>query len=397
VSIIVATEVARRVSAKISQKIAQRIAGKVVGRVAGRAGSSLLPVIGWVVGLGLIAYDLYEGGKGALPQIEESLTSEEVKARLRGEVAAAVREGIPEEASIAALEIAVTLVEEWDAFCSQNEDLCGLAGENSSFRSLLDTLPLNRVGHLASLTGVIADNLGRAALDRAVESGTLDALVNLPPAATRILSATGSISATIAWAELAGPNLDQLIAFRVYEAADPGEFDTAEMATLLAVNDAGAVQALLALEPDETAALLGLPADTLRLLGTRYARDDLRAVIDYLEQPAPAGGTPLAQVVAAVAVGDLPLAALEATPTAPPAAAAAASPTAVAQAAASASASGPPAPVEVAAGAAADSAVPAAPTARGASPGALALLAAVIVASVTILLLWVWRRRRDVV
>lgn len=389
VSIIVATEVARRVSAKISQKIAQRIAGKVVGRVAGRAGSSLLPVIGWVVGLGLIAYDLYEGGKGALPQIQESLTSEEVKTRLRGEVVAAVREGIPQESSIAALEIAVTLVEQWDAFCTQNEEVCGLAGENASYRSLLDSLPLNRVAHLASLTGAIAESLGRAALDQAVESGRLDELVNLPPAATRILTATGSISATLAWGELAGPNLDQLIAFRVYEAADPAEFGATQMATLLAVNDAGAVQALLALGPGETAALLALPADTLRLLAARYAGDDLRAVVEYLQKPVPPGGTPPAQVVAAVAVGDLPLAALEATPATPFAATSTA-----------ASAPSPAAALEVAAAGssgAASSPPTSAVQGSGASPGALALLVAVIVASITILLLWLWRRRKPVI
>lgn len=381
VSIIVATEVARRVSVKISQRISQRIAGKVVGRVAGRAGSSLLPVIGWVVGLGLIAYDLYEGGKGALPQIEESLTSEEVKQRLRDEVVAALRDGIPEEVSIAALEIAVTLVEEWDAFCAANRDLCSLAGDNPSFRTLLDTLPLNRVGHLAALTGIIADNLGRAALLQSVESGALDQLAALPPAATRILTATGSISATLAWGALAGPNLDQVIAYRIHEQADPGEFDATHLATLLAVNDPAAVAALLALQPQETSALLVLPSDTLRLLAGRLQSDDLRAVVDYLRQPVPPGATPPAQIVAAVAVGDLPPAALQTPPGAQPAPGAAETPSAAS------TASAPP------------TAPAAAETGRtpGASPGALALLAAVIVASVTILLLWVWRRRKPVV
>ena len=69
VGTILATQLVYRLSQKLSQKVAQRVAGKVVGRILGRAGSSFLPIAGWVVGIGMIVYDLWEGGQGALPQI----------------------------------------------------------------------------------------------------------------------------------------------------------------------------------------------------------------------------------------------------------------------------------------------------------------------------------------
>ena len=83
VGTILATQLVYRLSQKLSQKIAQRVAGKVVGRILGRAGSSFIPIAGWVIGIGMIVYDLWEGGQGALPQIQEGLQSQEVKLKIK--------------------------------------------------------------------------------------------------------------------------------------------------------------------------------------------------------------------------------------------------------------------------------------------------------------------------
>lgn len=62
--VIVVTEISRRIAIKLSEKIAERIAGKIVGRIIGKAGGlTLIPVAGWVIGLGLIVWDLWEGGQ----------------------------------------------------------------------------------------------------------------------------------------------------------------------------------------------------------------------------------------------------------------------------------------------------------------------------------------------
>ncbi|MFO7633332.1 MAG: hypothetical protein R6W76_12365, partial [Caldilinea sp.] len=98
VGTIVATQLVYRLSQRLGEKLAQRVAGRVVGRILGRAGSSFIPIAGWVVGIGMIVYDLWEGGEGALPQIQEGLQSAEVKLRIRQEIADAVRDDLPEQA-----------------------------------------------------------------------------------------------------------------------------------------------------------------------------------------------------------------------------------------------------------------------------------------------------------
>lgn len=370
VSLIVISEVSRRISQKVGQKIAQRVAGKVVGRVAGRAGSSFLPVIGWVVGIGLIVWDLYEGGKGALPQIQQGLSSEEVKQRIRSEIADAARTSLPEEVNIAALEIAVTLLDEWDSFCDEQQDLCQLAAANPSFRSLLDNTPLSDLDRLASLVGVFVNDLGRSALDQSIETGTFDSLLAAPGSASLILAATDSVTITLAWVELAGDQLEQVISRAIHEQAQPDELSADGLAVLLALND-DALHRLLALDAPETALLLALPPATLQRLANDLSLDDLRWLVGYLGQPASAAeAITMTQVVSDLSVGTITVDQLRVTP----------SPTATLILSGAASASGQ---------------VPVAADDLGQS--ATVFLVAVLLLAATVAGVVVWQRRRRVV
>jgi hypothetical protein len=313
-SVLVITEVGRRVSQKIGEKIAGRIAGKIIGRVLGRAGSSFLPVIGWAVGIGLIAWDLYEGGKGSLPQIEEALTSEEVKERIRGEIVDAVVGGLPEETGIASLEIAVTLLEAWDAFCSEHAELCRQAAASPGFRSLLDNTALSDLERLNKLVDVFVDEIGRSELNRAIEVGALDTLL-AQPAATTLLTTTRSITDTLAWVKLAGDQLDRVVALGVAQQAQPDEIDPAGLSALLTLEDAEAAKRVLAFAPDETATLLALPGELLKRLVETFSVDELRWLVTYLARLEDAGGaTSPAQVVDDLVNGRVSLAQLQATP-----------------------------------------------------------------------------------
>ncbi len=315
VSIIVITEVTRRVSQKIGEKLAQRIAGKVIGRVVGRAGSSFIPLIGWAVGIGLIAWDLYEGGKGSLPQIEEALTGEEVKERIRGEIADAVAASLPEETSIVSLEIAVTLIEAWDAFCAERVELCRLAAESPGFRNLLDSTPLTALDRLDALVNIFVNEIGRSQLNRAVETGALDTLLTQPEA-TALLTTTHSLTDTLAWMTVADDNLAQVVALGVAEQAQPDELDAASLHALLALADAAAVTQILALEPAETAALLTLPNVALQHFVATYSTDELRQLAAYLVNHDDAGATVSSrQVISDLVSNRVTLAQLQAPPT----------------------------------------------------------------------------------
>lgn len=284
VGTILATQLVYRLSQKLSQKIAQRVAGKVVGRILGRAGSSFIPIAGWVVGIGMIVYDLWEGGQGALPQIQEGLQSQEVKLKIQEEIATAVKDDLPEQASIIALETAVSLTEQWQGFCGAYEYVCAVAEDNADFQRLLQEVTLGEMESVAGLVSFYMRELGRAELDRALADGTLTQLLAMPDAALAVLRGSHSTVNAIAWATLAGDQLDLVAGWGMYQRATPGEFTPATFAALTALGEEGA-QKLLALPADKRAALLALPGDVLARLVAVEPVADLDWLAGYLLLP----------------------------------------------------------------------------------------------------------------
>lgn len=284
VGTILATQLVYRLSQKLSQKIAQRVAGKVVGRILGKAGSSFIPIAGWVIGIGMIVYDLWEGGQGALPQIQEGLQSQEVKLKIQEEIATAIKDDLPDQASLIALETAVSLTEQWQGFCGAYEYVCAVAEANPDFQRLLQEVTLNEMESVAGLVNFYMRELGRAELDRALADGALTRLLTMPDAALTVLRDTHSTAATIAWTSLAGDQFDLIAAWGMHRQARPDEFTPATFASLIALGQEGA-QKLLALPADKRAALLALPGDALTRLVAVEPVADLDWLAGYLLLP----------------------------------------------------------------------------------------------------------------
>lgn len=282
VGTILVTQLVYRLAQKLSEKIAQRVAGKVVGRVLGKAGSSLIPIAGWVIGIGMIIYDLWEGGQGALPQIEEALQSEEVKSKIRGEIATAIKDDLPEQAALIALETAVSLTEQWQGFCSVYAYVCVVAEENATFRQILQDVTLDELDQLATLVNFYMLELGRSELERAVGDGSLERLLLLPDAALQILRETHSTATTTAWADLAGDSLEAVAAYNVHAFVAPADLTAGELATLLGLGSATNVQKLLSLAPEQRTALLGLSESVLQELVNSESVADLEWLAGYM-------------------------------------------------------------------------------------------------------------------
>jgi hypothetical protein len=310
--LIVVTEISRRIAVRLSEKIAERIAGKIVGRVIGKAGSTLIPVAGWVIGLGLIVWDLWEGGNGALPQIRDALQSEEVKVKIRQEVAAAVKGGLPEEVSIVALEIAVTLVEEWNSFCDNNRSVCTLADSNANFRDILNYTPLDQVDKLVTLVDVFVNNLGRAELESAVDSGQFEKLLTLPEATFTLLAETKSVDELLAWQALAGDRLDRAIALGIVAQKSSSDFDEASLKAVLNVDDQAAVDKLLTLDRNTLITLTNFAGTNFVRLANRLSATELAQLHNYLADTA----TVPADLAGRLASGEVSVASLFAVETA---------------------------------------------------------------------------------
>jgi len=306
VGVIVVTEISRRIAIKLSEKIAERIAGKIIGRVIGKAGSTLIPVAGWVIGLGLIVWDLWEGGNGALPQIRDALQSEEIKHKIRQEVTDAVKSGLPEEVSIVALEIAVNLVEEWENFCDNQRAVCTLATDDATFKDILDYTPLDQMGKLVTLVNLFIDNLGRAELERAVDSGQFEKLMTLPEAAFSVLTTTKSVDSTLAWATLAGDRLDQALVLGIPQTAAATEFSPAVLQALLNLDNTEVVTKMLTLDRADLAAIEQFGGSNFVRLANRLSGEELTQLADYLAAtPAPPADLAAALASGAQQVADL--------------------------------------------------------------------------------------------
>ncbi len=217
---ILVTQLVYRLGQKLGQKIAQRVAGKVIGRVLGKAGSSFIPVAGWIIGIGMIAYDLWEGGQGALPQIQEGLQSEEVKERIRGEIADAIKDDLPDQATLIALETSVSLVEQWQGFCDAYSYVCMEATSNQAFRMLLDQVTLEELERLSELVDYFMLHAGHAELESLLADGALEGLLDLPSATLSELFVHVEPQQLMDWHRLAGSDLPQVI---TYDCAEQGE------------------------------------------------------------------------------------------------------------------------------------------------------------------------------
>ncbi len=281
VGVLLTTEITRRLAQAMSKQLLQRMAGKIAGRVLGRIGSSAVPYVGWAIGIGLIAWDLWEGGKGALPQIRDALQAEEVKQEVQAEIVAAVREGLSAESSTMAAGLAATLLGQWQGFCATNRDLCTLAANNRSFALLLDTTPVTQLDALAQQVNFFLSTLGAEALTVALRDGTFEALLALPHEAKTILAWTRSPATTLDWANLAGDSLADVVAYQIYRVIDPVALDKLSLAAIVAIGDNEQIHKLLNLAPAQRETLLALPTTDLKAILAQATADELTWLAAY--------------------------------------------------------------------------------------------------------------------
>jgi hypothetical protein len=319
-SVIIVSQLVRRVSLRLSREVGERVAGRVVGRVVGRLGSSLVPLAGWLIGAGLIVWDLVEGSQGALPQIEQALTSPEVKAAIADELAIGVKEELGSEMQVIAGVIANDMVEEWRLFCTRYPYLCSLPEENESFRVILDTTPVQELAPLSGLVDAYMETMGRLALEDAVATGLFERMLAAPSLASAVIRSTESVEGAAAWLERAGDDAGTVLASGVYAHFAADELNDEELAALLALGDPDAVAALAELSPTVRRALLDArPADVSAVV-KRLPPDELAWLVDH----AAASAASLPRLIRDVAAETVTTADLRARATAQAEAAAAA-------------------------------------------------------------------------
>ncbi len=247
VGVIIAAQLSRKLVVRIGKAISKRVAGRLAGRLLGRAGATVIPLAGWIVGGGLIVYDVFDSLDGALPQIQQSLQSQEAKLLVQDEIVNALEPELQRELPQIARDVANELYAEWLDFKRQYRQLLAMSQEVPGFDAMVaDSGDLAKA---AALLDVSLSVLGSDGVDDAIESGLFERLLDMPVSAVDILRETGSVEAVLAWDALAGSSIDDVVALGLHRLRSPDELDKAMLESLLAVGDRSTVAKLAQVEP----------------------------------------------------------------------------------------------------------------------------------------------------
>ena len=233
VGVIIATQIAKRIAVRLGETIAKRVAGRVVGRVIGKAGSTIIPVAGWVIGAGLIAYDLYESRDGAIPQIQEGLQASEVKSAIRTEITDAVATELRLETPQLARDIANDLYATWLDFQRKYTQVLTWAENDPAFNALL--AQTDDPAKLTTLVDITLTALGTEGLKAALADGSMARALDLPESAYAILRTSASFATLLTWADVAGAALEDVVALEIYKSKGPTDLSRDDLLALLAV------------------------------------------------------------------------------------------------------------------------------------------------------------------
>ena len=274
VAFIVGTQLAKG----IAQKVAQNIAGQVILRILGKAAVSAIPLVGWIIGGGLIVWDVIKAGEGAFPQIQNSLQGEQTKAELRRHIANAVDAELQEELNLQELarNVSNDVYSKWQEFRKKYVRVLDLAETNMRFKGILDNTPAGEVKKLADLVAVLEAKFGLDRLESLLNRGHFGRLFALPYEIIEMIELGVDPEAVIAWADLAGELIVQVVSLELYRVASPTDFmDRSDLERVLALNDAGSIQKAMLLNLDVRDAVLGLTTTHIEQVLETLSSDEL--------------------------------------------------------------------------------------------------------------------------
>lgn len=266
----------------MSRRLIARMVAQMGRRLAGAIATRIVSSFTGLVGLALIVKDIIDAGQGVFPLVAERMKSAESKQLIKDEIAKSISGYVAENVDTISVETASRMYAIWEDFKKQHDRLLALADKNEAFAALLKQVKLGDIGRLGAIVEIISENEGEASVFRRTGDGTLAAALKLlrMPGLT-IAKQTRSLDTAIAWAKLAGNQIERVVKFDVYTHIAPEKIDRRQLRRLLAVDDAKAVSRLAALEPAARDQLLSLPPAELRRLARSLSEKELRALAKY--------------------------------------------------------------------------------------------------------------------
>ncbi|MBO0766443.1 MAG: hypothetical protein J2P50_17895 [Hyphomicrobiaceae bacterium] len=267
--------VVRRQLANIATRVGQRVVGSVLSR--------LVSAVAGVIGVALIAKDIWDFRYGVLPIIADEMKSRSAKDKVREEITATLAEQINQSLNEIAQNTAGRVVEIWTDFRRAHAKVLELAERNADFKRLLEAVKPTDLAKLDEITGLVLASEGEPGVVRRLGDGTLYTAVSaLPPAALEVARESRSLETALKWSAVAGDKLPQVVELEIHRRAAPGALTKAGLQRLLGLEDRLATLRLASLSPTTRTALLELDNAALVRLARALEEPQLESLARYL-------------------------------------------------------------------------------------------------------------------
>jgi hypothetical protein len=267
--------VVRRQLSSMASRIGQRVVGAILSR--------LVATVAGVVGVILIAKDIWDFRHGVLPIVAEEMKSRATKDKVRDEIATTIADTISQGLKEIAANTADRVVEIWLDFRRAHAQVLALAERNADFKRLLDTVRPADLARLDEVTALVLASEGEAGISKRLADGTLTlAVSNLPPAALDIAREARSLETALRWSAVAGDSLAKVVEHEIHRRATPEAFTKASLQRLIGLGDRLAVTRLAALQPAARDSLFELETASLVKLARGLDEPQLASLARYL-------------------------------------------------------------------------------------------------------------------
>lgn len=282
--------VTRRVIAGVVEGIGSRIAGVVASRIVSS--------VAGLIGLALIAKDIYEAGAGVFPIVAERMKSDETKALIKNEIAKSIQTDITQQVGAIAQETADRIYAVWLDFKQKYKLLLSLSEKNQYFAALLKDTRLDQLSKLGQIVDILYASEGENRIfERAADGSLSKAVLDLNDAGLTIAGEKKSIADALRWTAAAGQDLPRVVDAGIYRWLSPDGLSHETLEKLLSLNDRIALSRIANLTPDERDFVLNLPAGQMRDFARRLSDRQLAAFADYERRLEPGAARALLHAV----------------------------------------------------------------------------------------------------
>jgi hypothetical protein len=267
--------VVRRQLSRMAARIGQRVVGSVLSR--------LVSAVAGIIGVVLIAKDIWDFRHGVLPIVAEEMKAKATKDKVRQEIAGTISEHINQSLKEIADGTAERVVQLWLDFRRAHAKVLELAERNADFKRLLETVRPADLARLDEVTAIVLASEGEPGVVRRLGDGTLHRAVSaLPPAAIEIAREARSLETALKWSAVAGDSLPKVVELEIHRRARPDAFTKAGLQRLFGLDDRLAAVRLAALPSAMRDVLFELDTPVLGKLARSLDEPQLESLARYL-------------------------------------------------------------------------------------------------------------------